>query len=564
MSTLLADPIWSAALGLALKASTVLALAALADVLLRRRGSAAARHLAWTLALAALVMLPIASVVAPEWRIAVTTMSPAASAAAASAEIDSIAVAGQSENPSSVGTAFSQGAEPGDTASASTHRIAWSALAASVYLVGLAAVLALLVIQRWSLRRFARTAEALRDPEWTGLLADCAGLMGVSRPVRLLWSARRNVPMTFGTGSPAIVVPAEGDLWSAERRRAVLLHELAHVARLDCLTQTLAMFACAMYWFHPAAWWAARRLRVERELACDDRVIAAGTEPREYAGHLLDIAYALGASRAPALAVTMARRGQLESRLLAALDAARNRRVPPFRLRVGVSALALVVLAGLATVRVTTVSASAGEEPPASPVTSLPEPAAAQPRQLGPTLKRVDWPVSPLVRRLRDIAAVFGIPQRPQSGTWEIRPTDDHTRVHLRIVEQRSSWGSDVPLDRLEGLTRAQLEGAGGPVQFRIRRDAGTLTFDGVLRNSVGAGTFSFSPDPNFPAELAKRGFARPTPDEQYDLARADVGYAFLDELDAQGYQKPDTAELVRAGQHGVGTDYLREMGAIG
>ncbi len=114
----------------------------------------------------------------------------------------------------------------------------------------------------------------------------------------------------------------------------MLLHELAHVARLDCLTQTLAMVACAMYWFHPAAWWAARRLRVERELACDDRVIAAGTEPREYAGHLLEIAYALGASRAPALAVTMARRGQLESRLLAALDAARNRRVPPLRLRV--------------------------------------------------------------------------------------------------------------------------------------------------------------------------------------------------------------------------------------
>ena len=478
MSTLLADPIWSAALGLALKASAVLALAVLSDVLLRRRGSAATRHLVWTLALAALVMLPIASVVAPEWRIAVTTMSPVASAAADSAEIDALAVAGQSEKPSSVGTAFSQGAEPGDTPSVSTRtrgfRIAWSALAASVYLVGVAAVLALLVSQRWSLRRFALTAEALRDPEWTGLLADCAGLMGVSRPVRLLWSARRNVPMTFGTGSPAIVVPAEGDLWSGERRRAVLLHELAHVARFDCLTQTLAMVACAVYWFHPAAWWAARRLRVERELACDDRVIAAGTEPREYAGHLLEIAYALGASRAPALAVTMARRGQLESRLLAALDTARNRRVPPLRLRVAVTAFAVVVLAGLATVRVTTVGASAAEGPPASP-TSLPERAAAQPRQLGPTLKRVDWPVSPLVRRLRDIAAVFGIiPQRQPSGTWEIRATDDHTRVHLRIVEPGSSWGSDVPLDRLEGLTRAQLDGV-----LAARSSSGSVAMPG-------------------------------------------------------------------------------------
>ena len=90
---------------------------------------------------------------------------------------------------------------------------------------------------------------------------------------------------------PAIVMPAIADSWADDRRRAVVLHELAHVARHDCLTATLASAACAIYWFHPAAWWIARRLRIERELACDDRVIAAGTEGRAYAGHLLEIAY---------------------------------------------------------------------------------------------------------------------------------------------------------------------------------------------------------------------------------------------------------------------------------
>ena len=122
-------------------------------------------------------------------------------------------------------------------------------------------------------------------------------------------------------------------------------------------------------------------------------------------------------------------------------------------------------------------------------------------------------------------------------------------------MEFNSSWGSNIPIDQLEGLTAAQLTGAGGPVQFRMRRDAGTFTFEGVLRNGVGAGTFSFTPDPNFPAELAKRGFARPTALEQYQLARHDIGYAFLDELNQQGYAKPQTAELVRAGQHGVQLD---------
>ena len=115
--------------------------------------------------------------------------------------------------------------------------------------------------------------------------------MGVVRPVRLLRSREHNVPVALGTVRPSIVIPSIADTWSDDRRTAVMLHELAHVARYDCLTHTLAVAACAMYWFHPGVWWVARRLRVERELACDDRVIAAGTEPRDYAGHLLEIAY---------------------------------------------------------------------------------------------------------------------------------------------------------------------------------------------------------------------------------------------------------------------------------
>jgi len=78
--------------------------------------------------------------------------------------------------------------------------------------------------------------------------------------------------------------------------------------------------ACALYWPHPGVWMVARRLRIERELACDDRVLTAGTQPRDYAGHLLEIAYSLGGGRAPALAVTMARPRQLEGRMLAVLD----------------------------------------------------------------------------------------------------------------------------------------------------------------------------------------------------------------------------------------------------
>ncbi len=191
--------------------------------------------------------------------------------------------------------------------------------------------------------------------------------MGVRRPVRLLRSRERNVPVAFGTRRPAIVIPAVADTWTGDRRRAVVLHELAHVARHDCLTQTLAAAACAIYWFHPAAWWVARRLRIERELACDDRVIAAGTEAREYAGHLLEIAYWFGNHRAPALAVGMARRHQIEGRLLAALDAARNRSVPAPRARLATALLAAMLLYPLATFTPATAAAQRDADSVAAP-----------------------------------------------------------------------------------------------------------------------------------------------------------------------------------------------------
>jgi uncharacterized protein (TIGR03435 family) len=110
----------------------------------------------------------------------------------------------------------------------------------------------------------------------------------------------------------------------------------------------LAAVACAVYWVHPGVWWLARRLRVERELACDDRVLSAGAPACDYAGHLLDIAYALKSDVAPALAVTMAAPHQLESRLRALLDDGRPRDLPRLRHRVAAGAVMAGIVVTLA------------------------------------------------------------------------------------------------------------------------------------------------------------------------------------------------------------------------
>lgn len=524
----------------AVKASVVLAGAALVNMSILRRSSAAWRHLVWTMAVTAVLLLPALSVVMPRWQIHVPvaaaqrtpSLSSAAMASGVTTRAESLQFAAQAIESRST-TPADAGAAPVDRATF------WMNGAAIVYAMGVLVLGVRLVMQRRAVQRIARRAVVVSDEEPIALLRQCEREIGITRPVRLLRSLDRTMPMTFGTRQPTIVIPSVAGTWTADRWRAVLLHELAHIARRDCLTQWVAAVTCAIYWVHPGVWFAARRLRVERELACDDRVLQVGTVARDYAEHLLDLAYTLGGDRAPALVVSMARPGQLEGRMLAVLDAARNRAAPALRSRMTglVIAAALVTpLAAAETMLVpdtTTFVAENGAKPAADDTQSSRRP---------PEQRDVHLP-----------------------GAWEIRPSRDAREVHLQLHERiNNSHGFSIAIDQFTGLSSAQLTGAGGAVQFSLRRDAGDLTFEGTIRQGVGAGTYNFTPSATFPSEMVKRGFARPAGDELYRLAVGNVGFGFLDELNAQKYARPDLAQLVRAADHGVSLDYLRDMGRAG
>ncbi|HEU0013593.1 MAG TPA: M56 family metallopeptidase, partial [Longimicrobium sp.] len=344
-----ADPGLAAAAVLAAKATVLLCAAAGGALLLRRR-SAAARHLLWTVALAMLLVLPAFTLALPRWELPFVAL-PAA--------------------PASAGNAA-----PG---------VAGDGLAAMLLAVWAAG--ALVVLGRYAaalvgVRVITRRATVVRDGEWTDLVARLSRELGGVRPVRLLRAPGAAMPMTWGAFRATVLLPADAELWSGERRRVVLLHELAHVARRDCLSQLVATLACAAYWFHPLAWWAAWRMREEREQACDDRVLAAGTRASDYATHLLDVART---SRAPVLAaaaaVGMARRSQLEGRVVAVLDVARSRARVPWRAGAYCAAAGAAVLVPLAAA-----APGRGEEPTpelasarVSVTPRAPAPAAAQP-----------------------------------------------------------------------------------------------------------------------------------------------------------------------------------------
>jgi hypothetical protein len=182
--------------------------------------------------------------------------------------------------------------------------------------------------------------------------------------------------MAWGLMHAQVLLPAEAEDWPLDRQRVVLLHELAHVKRRDSVTQMLAHLACATYWFNPLVWFAAQRLRAERERACDDLVLAAGTRGSDYADHLLDIARSLRSGAWPTWsAVTMAHRSQLEGRLMAILDPALSRRSPTRRAIVAFAIMAVVAIVSLAGGRAVAKAADAEEQGrPSAPVAPTPTP----------------------------------------------------------------------------------------------------------------------------------------------------------------------------------------------
>jgi beta-lactamase regulating signal transducer with metallopeptidase domain len=509
---------------IAVKSSAVIALAAVIAGIMRRRGSAASRHLVWTLAVVGLLVLPMASAVLPSWNISVRREMPSPSAVHPQTEMaigSTPAVEGSAVAPPAQST-------PGSGSASWISRLPLAYAAVVMFLIGR------LGFEHLRTRRMLSRTTEVTDADWTRLLSECAAHLGVRKAVRLARSREEVMPMACGIGRPVIVIPSVADMWDGDRRRAVILHELAHVVRLDCLTQTLAEAAVALYWPHPGVWWTARRLRVERELACDDRVLSSGTEPREYAGHLLEIAHSLGRYRAPALAVGVARPRQLEGRMVALLDATRNRRTPTANRRLIALALAVAVVVPLSAATVVSVPIDRASAAPAPRISTLAATAmAAAQGSAAPTLS---------------------------GGTWQIRLAADGRSAHLTIgVGEHSSYGTTIPLDRIEGLA-AILTGPGGPAHYTLKRDAGTFDFDGVIRSGAGGGTFSFMPSATFGDELVRRGFSRPTPLELGTLAWSDIGFAFIDDLNALKYERPTLQQLVNGAQHGVSRAYLREM----
>ena len=356
-----------------LRASVVLA-AAWALTAALRRTAASTRHFVWSSAIAGSILATAISSFGPH--VTVEVPVPLAPTPAPVSRPDLAPHDAAPSLPSISGVAPSA-KEENDSTSA---RAAWpdaTLLAVFLWGAGTLGVLAYLIagaLGSWWIRRAARP---LRAP-WVDEAHVLAEAFEINRSVAIVESAAVTMPMVCGIWRPVIVMPPAVEHWSDDRRRVVVLHELAHIKRRDCLTQVLAQIVCAAYWFNPIVWFAARQLRIERERACDDFVLAAGEKGPDYAAHLLEIAQAMRHRRVPAFAgLAMARPSQLEGRLLAILDPA-IRRSSALHTRLAALGIILLVTLPVAAVEIAaTVSTENAIETAA--VVDLPPSTSARP-----------------------------------------------------------------------------------------------------------------------------------------------------------------------------------------
>ena len=330
--------------------SLVILLVAGAICLCWRRSAASARHLVWFFALAGLLCLPALCLVLPAWQRPlwkVGTHTSSGNEVTLTLEVAPAqpnTIPGHTVEGAASSLSNPTNGKPGTAGRLLAHfHAGWAAWALSAWTIGAGSILVWIAAGWIRLDSLRRSTTPPPDPQWLSLLSRLCHELGIRRRVTLLQSADDLMPVTWGWWRPVILLPAEADAWSPERRRVVLLHELGHVKRWDCLTQSIARLACAFYWFNPLAWVAARRMCIERERACDSLVLNGGCKASDYATHLVEIARSF--RRLPQVAaIAMARSTQLEGRIAAIVDGSRSHRGPRALLIAvcGVALLALV------------------------------------------------------------------------------------------------------------------------------------------------------------------------------------------------------------------------------
>ena len=216
----------------------------------------------------------------------------------------------------------------------------WPARIAMAWLAISALLLIRLFISAATLER--RKARANEAPQFLK-----ARIAGSHRPIRIGLSREISIPLVSGPRRPTILLPAKllKELAEPELKQ-IVIHEAAHLARHDDYALLIQRVIQALFAIHPVVAFACARIDLEREIACDDFVIAATGNSLPYASCLARVVELSGGVRAlPLAAAAVEDRSHLARRVEMLLDTTRQAGTRLLRFRLGVAAICIAVFA---------------------------------------------------------------------------------------------------------------------------------------------------------------------------------------------------------------------------
>lgn len=342
-----------------------------------RRASASTRHLAWQLMLTLMLVGPVLSVIVPvrvQFSILEETLKPESggSSVLTAPPIQQTMVTKpfvqelqiSEQLPAELFDTAKRGFEPRAAALAKAAKIMNTApelptvsavrktelILAGTWVMGMVVLSLRVSVGQLLMWRMMRAATPISDERIRNVASEVVSASDARRTVRWLEHSNSSMPMTCGVWTPAIIIPVSAKEWSNDRLRMVLMHELVHVERGDCLWQWLAHVVTIGQWFNPLAWLATSRLKSEREQACDDVVLNTGVRASDYAETLLDLSTG-GRWNVLALCagLAMARPQRLAARVESIVDDRRNRGVVSGRTKIitGLCACLMTIPLGL-------------------------------------------------------------------------------------------------------------------------------------------------------------------------------------------------------------------------
>ncbi|QDV51796.1 M56 family metallopeptidase [Gimesia fumaroli] len=209
------------------------------------------------------------------------------------------------------------------------------------WMMGAIVLLMKLLLANREMIRVCRDSQPA-DAELQRLCRETSETLGLNSP-EVKISASVHSPCLVGFWKPVILLPAQNRL-TEPVLRDIFLHELAHLARRDCLFHLLARIATAILFFQPLVWRLSRRLEFIADDLCDDYVIQYGSGRKSYANTLVDFAEQLPAlplaTEAGLAMVSL--RSSLSRRIMRIMDSSRS-----LTLRLPARWVALIAVLGI-------------------------------------------------------------------------------------------------------------------------------------------------------------------------------------------------------------------------